>query len=50
MTLKCRNCGGVATAGEAPREEGRGQCLGCSSVASLEIPASQERRPQRPVT
>ena len=44
MTLKCRNCGGVATAGEAPREEGRGQCLGCSSVASLEIPASQERR------
>ena len=44
MTLKCRNCGGPATAGEAPREEGRGQCLGCSSVASLKIPASQERR------
>ena len=23
MTLKCRNCGGPATAGEAPQEEGR---------------------------
>ena len=44
MTLTCRNCGGPATAGEGPREEGRGQCLGCSSVANLEIPESQERR------
>ena len=48
MTLKCGNCGGVATAGEGPREEGRGQCLGCSSVASLKIPASQERRAPAP--
>ena len=44
MTRRCRNCGGPATAGEALGEEARGQCLGCSSVASLEIPASQERR------
>ena len=48
MTRRCRKCGGPATAGEAPREEGRGQCLGCSSVARLEIPASQERRARVP--
>ena len=44
MTLRCRKCGGPATAGETPWEEGRGHCLGCGSIASLEIPASQERR------
>ena len=44
MTLRCRKCGGPATAGKIPWEKGQGQCLGCSSVASLEIPASQERR------
>ena len=49
MTLKCRNCGGVATAGKIPGEEGGGQCLGCGSVARLEMPASQERRAPVPV-
>ena len=44
MTLRCRKCGGPATAGEVHWDKGHGQCLGCSSVASLEIPASQERR------
>ena len=42
MALRCRRCGGPATAGEVPWEKGRGQCLSCSSVASLEIPESQE--------
>ena len=44
MTLRCRKCGGPATAGKVHWEEGHGQCLGCGSIASLEIPASQERR------
>ena len=44
MTLRCRKCGGPATAGKVPWEKGQGQCPGCSSVASLEISASQERR------
>ena len=38
----------MATAGKIPGEKGGGQCLGCSSVASLEIPASQERRAPAP--
>ena len=47
MKIKCRDCGGPATAGEIPG--GKGQCLGCGSVARLEIPASQERRASVPV-
>ena len=42
--MRCKRCGGAATAGEIPWEKGRGQCLGCSSAAGLDIPASQERR------
>ena len=44
MALMCKRCGSPATAGEIPWEKGRGQCLSCSSVAGLMIPASQERR------
>ena len=44
MTLMCKDCGGPATAGEIPWDKGRGQCLGCASIARLEIPASGERR------
>ena len=46
--LKCRRCGSPATAGDIPWQKGHGQCLGCSSVASLAIPASQERRSLAP--
>ena len=49
MTLMCKDCGGPATAGKISEEEGRGQCLGCGSVARLEIPASWERRAPVPV-
>ena len=48
MKLRCTRCGGPATAGEIPWEKGRGRCLGCSSVAALEIPASRERRASAP--
>ena len=44
MTLRCRKCGGPATAGKVHWDKGHGHCLGCGSIASLEIPASQERR------
>ena len=44
MTLRCRKCGGPATAGKVHWDKGHGDCLGCGSIASLEIPASQERR------
>ena len=49
MALMCRDCGGPATAGEIPWDKGRGQCLGCGSVARLDIPASWERRAPVPV-
>ena len=48
MKLRCKRCGGPATAGEIPWEKGRGQCLGCGSVALLDIPASRERRAAAP--
>ena len=48
MTLKCRNCGGMATAGRSPERKEADSALVCSSVASLEIPASQERRAPAP--
>ena len=48
MALRWKKCGAPATAGEIPWEKGRGQCLGCSSLASLAIPASQERRASVP--
>ena len=40
--LKCRRCGGPATVGEGPWEGT--QCLKCSSISGLDIPATQERR------
>ena len=40
--LKCRRCGGPANVGEGPREGT--QCLKCSSISGLDIPATQERR------
>ena len=49
MALRCKRCGGPATAGEIPWEKGRGWCLACGSAASLEIPATKERRGPAPV-
>ena len=48
MAMRCKRCGGLATAGAIPWEEGRGWCLACSSAASLEIPATKERRAAAP--
>ena len=49
MALRCKRCGSPATAGEIPWEKGRGWCLACGSAASLEIPATKERRGPAPM-
>ena len=37
MTLRCRKCGGPATAGEVPWDKGRGQCLGLRQTADIAV-------------
>ena len=44
MNFRCNCGGGATTSGEVSHEKERGKCLDCSSVASLDLPASQERR------